>query len=90
MEWELLSRPLPVRIPAQVPLRTSPDLMTIGDRVELARRVLAALRNLPATRPSVVVCGCSWCGGSGVWTDPETGAKWPCIQCRSGRDGSDN
>nr|CEL22156.1 hypothetical protein [Kibdelosporangium sp. MJ126-NF4]CTQ92937.1 hypothetical protein [Kibdelosporangium sp. MJ126-NF4]CTQ95570.1 hypothetical protein [Kibdelosporangium sp. MJ126-NF4] len=35
------------------------------------------------------VCGCSWCGGSGTWTD-EGGNKWPCIQCRTGRDGSDN
>lgn len=23
---------------------------------------------------------CSWCGGSGTWTDPE-GKSWPCIQC---------
>jgi hypothetical protein len=36
------------------------------------------------------VAGCSWCGGSGVWTDPESGERWPCIQCRPGRDGSDN
>lgn len=23
---------------------------------------------------------CSWCGGSGMWTDP-AGKRWPCIQC---------
>lgn len=33
---------------------------------------------------------CSWCGGSGIYVDPDTDESWPCIQCRGGRDGSDN
>lgn len=34
-----------------------------------------------ATPDTSEICdGCSWCGGSGWWTDPN-GQKWPCIQC---------
>lgn len=55
-----------------------------GERAEL---VLAGLRNLDAVRPGHLVGGCSWCGGSGGWTDPDTGE---CIQCGGGKTGSDD
>lgn len=85
MEYEQVSGTLPIRIPAQVPppIRAATEPLTPGERANLASRVLAGLRMLP-------VAGCSWCGGSGTWIDPETGEAWPCIQCRYGRDGSDN
>lgn len=92
VQCEVVSGTLPIRISAQVPppTRIVQEPVDYGDRAELARRVLAGLRNLPTVRPGHLVAGCSWCGGSGTWTDPETGEKWPCIQCRHGRDGSDN
>lgn len=36
------------------------------------------------SRIQPITAGCSWCGGSGTWTDPKTGQEWPCIQCKPG------
>jgi len=30
--------------------------------------------------PWIVAGSCTWCGGSGTWTDPD-GKGWTCIKC---------